>query len=227
MDQLAMFLASDDDLNQLLEGVAAGPSVSWPPQGATASLSKTDVLVICSIDDEHHDRVKPFALGVREEAEARLYARLSQTRADLSPLSSWLHVFSLEAISKLRSPNIEPVLLGYEAAWAGVVIAEASILAGRRATQLKMVACLATASFAVGRASAIWPMNTTVDVLEKYDDMQLQIRSIGSSSSITRKAFDPIWRILRSVSGAKSKVSGDEEAIASAIEALARALSWN
>jgi hypothetical protein len=222
MEQLTIFLAAEADLDKLLEGNPSGPSFAWPTVGARPSFTKSDFVVLCKQLPFSSGKVKPVAIGVRQGQEARLYARYSQTRGDLSPLSSWLHVFPIAELAQMHTSSVEASLGGYEASWAGLVIAEAAILSGRSASQLKMVPCLATPSFAVARVSALWPSANVEEVVQSYDKLQSEVRGNHEVGRNHRSALEPIWQILRALSGLRASLSKEQDAIVSAIQSISR-----
>jgi hypothetical protein len=89
----------------------------------------------------------------------------------------------------------EPVLLDFEASWSGLAIAEAALLANRSAVSLKMAGCLATASFAIGRASALWPQVKIDEVLHRYVECNQLIRGT-SFVNVFIERLGPIWSAL-------------------------------
>src|SRR5205809_6152288 len=140
-------LASEQELNDLLTGKAAGTGFPWPnnavshpmPIGSTGVLWKKRSM---------GDVIRPLALVSREEDFKRLCGRFAQLRSDLSPLTAWCHLLTLQRFESLQSPTCESDLAGMEAAWTGLAIAEAQLLSEKSLRNLRFTACLATETFA-------------------------------------------------------------------------------
>jgi hypothetical protein len=82
-----------------------------------------------------------------------------------------------------------------EAAWAGLIIAEAMVLSDRPVSQLKLTACLATQSFAIARTLALWPRISIGEVLSKYEALQRGMRA-SRPDDPGRSNFSPLWAVL-------------------------------
>lgn len=169
--------------------------------------------------------VRPLMIVVQPEASRRLFGRLAQLRGDFSPLSSWCHVLTPERFGRLGGLSREVELGGHEAAWIGLAIAEALLLADRSVSRLRLAACLATQTYAVARSIGLWPDVSISDVLGQYDQAQSLLKATEPSSSRLRGILEPIWRALSGLSQpSKSYVSGrgQEQALTGALRALAQ-----
>ena len=93
----------------------------------------------------------------------------------------------------------EPSLSGLEASWSGLAIAEAILLGGRSAESLKVAGCFATATFAIARASALWPQFTIGNILARYEECNRLIRGSAVPNSVVQR-LEPIWHSLIEVS---------------------------
>lgn len=221
--ELAYSIASESEFNLLAEGKKPGPAYPWPPRRATLRIGSGNVGVVWRAIPSDPEGARPLVVVVPQEDQRRLFARFAQLRSDLSPLSTWCHIVTPDLFNRMQESWLEANLGGYEAAWAGLAVAEASILAGRPVSHLKLVACLATQSFAVARTAALWGDVPPSEILSRYDDLQRAVRTNGTQVTRVRKALEPIWSILNSVSIGGRMSSPEELLIVEAIQALRRA----
>ena len=220
-------ISSERELNTLLEGREAGTCVKWkPPVSSQIESGFTGV-----IWKRHGDRghILPLVVVVRNDDLRRLCARLSQFRSDFSPLTAWCHVLSPQELENLNSLDLKPNLRGFEAAWTGLIVAEAHLLAGRSVADLRISACLATQSFAVARATALWTRVTPGAVIERYDAInKLVNKTIGDRASIPigqlRLTFFAIWNALAALSDSRTEYDTSEvEPIVASLKGLLKA----
>jgi len=201
-DELELFVATEDELNELLVGSRIGTPYPWPAHGATNRIPSGKFGVLCASNDRDPSFVRPVLLAVNEEDERRLFARYSQLRGDLSPLSSWLNVVEPRQFEQIRSPIMEADLGGFEAAWAGLVVAEASILSKRPGQRIKQSACIATQTFAIARQLALWGGNRVHAMRARYHTAQSIVRGGTGNSAKIADWLEPIWSTMLAVSGA-------------------------
>ena len=192
-------VSSGDELSDLLEGREAGRSVKWiPPVPTQVSSGMTGVLWKRRQPDH---RIIPLAIVVQRSDLRRLCGRFSQLRSHLSPITAWCHLFSPHEFEVLEGLERKPDFRGFEGAWTGLIVAEAHLLAQRSVSDLRISACLATQSFAVGRATVIWDHTSPHSVIKRYDAVnKLMSRNTidrgDSSSGTLREALFTIWDSL-------------------------------
>jgi hypothetical protein len=213
--------ASEADLNKIVEGISAGYPNRWSGQNGHYRISSGEVGVLWK-ETHSEEPIRPLIMVANQEDHQRLFGRFSQLRSDLSPLSAWCHVLNPSQFKTLDNLTCEVDLSGFEASWVGLIIAEASLLAAKPVSELKIAACMATQTYAVARAKALWGKISTADVLERHDNAQRLLKINESSSKRLRSAFDPLWAILTLVSSENSSlvVNGEYRMVVEAIRAL-------
>lgn len=220
---LAFSVVDEAELNDLASGLSRPSGQRWPFHYGRPRVPTGHFGVL--YQEPHHPfrPVRPLAIVADPEAHRRLFVRFSQVRSDLSPLSAWCHVLSPKAFEAFDSPARRADLGSFEAAWAGLAIAEAAILSGRPLSQVKVAACLATRSFAVGRTLALWPNTGFSEILSDYEALQRNVR-LGGSSGLerVRASFEPIWQTLVACASPDRYHPARSDAV-SAVLALARA----
>ena len=164
--------------------------------------------------------IRPLAIVAEPADYRRLFARFAQVRSDFSPLSTWCHVFSPHLFSMMEAPSREANLGEYEAAWAGLAIAEAAALAGRPVGQLKLAACLSTQTFALARSLALWPQLSPAKIFEQFDLLQRNVRPVAVQHERVQSALQPIWLTLASLNGRMDPMGRPYERVARAAMAL-------
>lgn len=206
MNDWTFVTADDEELNTVLSGRGQVRGYPWP-QRTVRRLSFNDEVGVL-VRENGGPGNRPGALVVSDEASRRLFGRYAQLRSDLSPLSAWTHILEPEHFELLQSESSSalggiarlPSLAGFEAAWIGLTVAEALIRSERPLAQLKLAACLATPTFALARAHALWPKETIESVLRRYDQCQKLIRSAASPPNRLREPFMDIWAVLAALS---------------------------
>ncbi len=225
--ELAFAIVDEAELNDLASGKARPSGQRWPLTYSRPRLSNGSFGVLYEEAQDPQRPVRPLAIIADPSAHRRLYVRFSQVRSDLSPLSAWCHVLSPASFEMLDTPIRRADLGPFEAAWAGLAIAEAAILSGRPLSQVKVAACLATRSFAIGRTLALWPNRSLPDVLSDYEELQRNVRLGGSSGmERVRASFEPIWQTLAACASPDAYYPTRSDAI-SAVLALVRAREHN
>lgn len=215
-------VASEAELNDLASGNARGAPQRWPFPGSRPRLPSGSFGVLWEEPSDSMQPVRPAAIVSDAAEHRRFFGRFSQVRSDLSPVSTWCHVFTPGLFEALDSPVRRADLNGLEAAWAGLAIAEAAILSERPISQVKVAACLATQSYAVGRTLALWPRAAIGEVLNTYEVLQRDVRLGGGGLERIRQAFEQIWASLAAASMGDFPLSRGGQ-IVSAIAALQRA----
>lgn len=206
MNDWTFVTADDEELNTVLSGRGIVRGYPWPRRTVRRLSLNHEVGVLVREDGARGTR--PGALVVSDDGSRRLFGRYAQLRSDLSPLSAWTHILEPEHFELLqneprsasdaitRMPNLE----GFEAAWIGLTVAEALIRSERPLAQLKLAACLATPTFALARAHALWPKETIDSVLRRYDQCQKLIRSGEGPPNRLREPLMDIWSVLAALS---------------------------
>jgi hypothetical protein len=111
-----------------------------------------------------------------------------------------------------RRPNFAGTL----AAWSGLVVAETLLLAGRPLASIRISACLASATYAVGRAKALWGNLTSEAILDRFDAANRLCRGREPTPrhqdrlSQVRSSFVPIWACLAALNGSAKNASLDQ-----------------
>ena len=219
-------VATKDELDDLLQGKEAGSPTDLGKsnfQQVTSGL--TGVLWMGRRGNEN---VQPLVLVVRQEDQRLLFGRYATLRSDLSPLTAWCHILTPQRFDYLDSLDQDPEFGGLEAAWAGLVIAEAHLLTKRPTNDIRISACLATNSFAVARATALWiPPPHPLDIAEKCDAARQLVRPLereDSGGGRLNSALVPIWYSLRGLSDhCEGYVPPEIQPIVSSLRALVNA----
>lgn len=206
MNDWTFVTADDEELNAVLAGRGTVRGYPWPRRTVRRIGLSNEVGVL--ILEDGAQRTRPGALVVSEDASRRLFGRYAQLRSDLSPLSAWAHILEPEHFELLQNDARSPSgsvtrtanLEGFEAAWIGLAVAEALIRSERPLSQLKLAACLATPTFALARAHALWPKETIESVLRRYDQCQRLIRSSEGPPNRLREPLMDIWSVLIALS---------------------------
>ena len=182
---------------------------------------------------DNDDRgIRPLALVVNEDDIRRLCGRYAQLHSDLSPLTAWCHVVTPDYFEPLDSLVRNPDFGGLEAAWTGLIVAEAVLLADMPLSRLRISACLATHSFAIARAQGLWSHVGVENVTRRFDSANRLLksesivqRSEGRSAKV-RASLQPIWEALIALSSNRGSYPSSElEPIVSALRGLMRAKS--
>lgn len=205
-NEYSYLVATENELNDLLAGHKVGLSFKWPTYSKPAPIAPGSTGVIWKEGDLPGDPIRPLVLIANEDDLRRLFGRFSQLRSDFSPLTSWCYILTSQQFDCLRSVHREPTLAGFEAAWAGLVIAEAQLLSDRPLGSLRFPGCLATQSFAIARAEALWANFTQSEISNRFNTANKLIRN-GNAPQYqqieherVRTALRPIWLSLSSLS---------------------------
>ena len=197
-------VASESELNDILEGRESGNSFKWKPP-VSPRLTDTSTGIVWK-RRASEGQVLPLGLVVRHDDLRRLCGRFAQLRSDLSPLTAWCHLFSPNEFEALDSLDRKPSYGRCEASWTGLIVAEAQLLSSLPVAELRISACLATQSFAIARATASWAHVSPNAAIEKFDAANKLIRRNISDrtdflSGRLRAALFPIWNSLAALSG--------------------------
>ncbi len=199
-------VASESELNQLLEGSEAGLAFQWSRWSSPQRLQSGETGVIWKKGNIPHDPVQPVALIAREEDFRRLCGRVAQLRGDLSPLTAWCHLLTPELLEFLQEPQNEPELGGLQAAWTGLIVAETALLADIPLGSIRISGCLATLSFAIARTHAVWNRISDGETVKRFDATNRLFRNVTTAHKAelrvtkVRSALQPIWACLSALS---------------------------
>jgi hypothetical protein len=165
--------------------------------------------------------IRPVALVCREEDLKRLCVRYAQLRSDLSPLSPWCHLLTPAFVESGELTGSVPDLSGAEAAWTGLVVAEAALLSERPVGAVRLQSCLATQSFAIGRSLSLWKGHTEPAAsLQRFDEANAVCRGGAAPHQKLRRSLSPIWDCLVSLSAARNVFDRDGSPVVAALRQL-------
>lgn len=199
MHDLLFSPASEEDLNELMAGKLPDLAGPWHPQLSQIRTSHDFGVII----DWNGQVARPLAVISEQSQLPRLFARFSQLRSEFSPVSSWCHIFTPRTFQALDDVRRAPALFSLETGWAGLAIAEAQLLSGIALPKLRIAACYATQSFAIGRSVALWPHISLDEITGVYEDSRRLLKSADNAN--TNRALRPLWEIFYSLSGGKEK----------------------
>lgn len=223
------FTASDSDLDKLLRGeyiAETSDSVCF----RSASLHGGETGVFVAPGENLDAPLRPLALVCREEDVRWLCGRYAQLRADLSPLSAWCHLLTPKFLHSLDGVVHKPRFGGTEAAWSGLVVAETMLLTGKTLGGIRISACLASATYAVGRTKALWRDLTFDKIGKRFDSANVLCRGKGAVPrnqpriAQVRSSFVPMWNCLSALNdGSIDSSRDDNPALVMALRALQHA----
>ena len=189
--------------NSLIQIISGNYSIdNFATKDSVDHLSVGNVGVFLKPGAKFGDVNKPIAVISRKDELRRLVGRFAQLRSDFSPLSAWCHVFVQDASGDPYISDRLAFLNGFEAACAGLAIAETQVLTGRPLASLRISACLATQSFAIARGKALWSEHSSESILKKFDSahrifkLDTNIKNYEPKSIKLRPRFQPIWNCI-------------------------------
>lgn len=207
--------ASDRELDALLRGEHVNREVGTTFVGAAPlHVGETGVLVERGVSSAAP--VRPVALVAHERDIQRLCGRYAQLRTDLSPLTAWCHLLTPNLLGDLGDVAHAPRFQETEAAWSGLVVAEAMLLARKPVADIRIGACLASASYAVGRAKALWRDLLVDGIVERFETANRLFRGRDASAQgrtrtcRVRSAFEPIWSCLSALTTNSLESDGEK-----------------
>jgi len=221
-------VASESDLNDLVAGREVGLKFKWPTVAKSSLLPPGSTGVVWKrISNRPDDLVKPLTLVAHEADFRRLFGRFSQLRSDFSPLTTWVHLLTPDQFDSLDSPSREPCLDGFEAAWAGVVVAEAQLLSERPLGAIRFSGCLATQSFAISRAKAVWGKIPQSEITHRFNVANKLFRNGNGIQpqqerrDRIREALQPIWASLAAaLRNPSAEIDSEFRPLASSLQRL-------
>ena len=118
------------------------------------------------------------------------------------PCPTWCHLMTPATFEDVKGITHEPIFRDTVGAWSGVVIAEAMLLAEKSYVDLRFSACLATATYAIGRSTALWRKVLVDDAIGRLDSANRLCRGRSVSQRTesrmarVRSSLRPIWACL-------------------------------
>lgn len=214
-EEFRYFTVHDGDLDMLLrnEGVVGARQSDFI---APTLLAAGETGVLAAVNGRAKHNAQPLALICHDEDLQRLYGRYAHVRAELSPLSAWCHVLSPEFHRALDGLTHRPKFDSTLAAWSGLVVAEALLLSARPLSSVRISACLASATYAVGRAQALWSGVDVNTILERFDLANRLCRGWATTStrqdrlSQVRLSFAPLWKCLFALNGRQKEYEEEQ-----------------
>ena len=187
--------------------------------------------VLAAVGTKANGPLRPLALVVHEEEIRRLCGRYATLRSDLSPLSTWCHLMTPATFEGVKGITHEPEFGDTVGAWSGVVVAEAMLLAGKSYVDLRFSACLATATYAIARSTALWENVMFDDAIERLDCANRLCRGRNVSQrnesrmARVRSSLRPIWACLAALTRdtGRDGGGGSVRPLVAALKALAEA----
>ena len=193
-------LADDSEVNDLAAGVSVGSGVPWSGRKIDERIKPGYTGVLWRENSAKAGVIKPVALVVHDADQQRLFGRFSQVRGDLSPLSTWCHVLTPQQFGMLDGTTRVPDLGGFEAAWAGLIVAEAIVLAGTPPSKLKTYSCFATQSWAIARTRSLWPKIPIEDICSRLYAARRLTGGDETRLARLRQPFQSVWSIMAAAS---------------------------
>jgi hypothetical protein len=202
-------IADEDVLDDVLSGQAVSGSMRWT-SWSQPSKPRPGFVGVVWLSGGSNDIIRPLVLIANDDDMRRLCGRYAQLHSDLSPLTAWCRLLTPRFLDTLDSMTRTADLGGLEAAWTGLTVAEAILLAERPLASLRISACLATHSFAIARANALWSHLSVEDVTRRFDGANRLLKSDSlnqrgeSRASKIRASLQPIWETLIALSKGRS-----------------------
>ena len=204
-NELGYIIARDRELDELLRGEKHTQPLHTDIL-ALESLRAGEVGVLVALGKASNIPLRPLALVCHDEDVRRLCGRYAHVRTDFSPLTAWCHLLSPAFHRNMDSVVHEPKFTSAVAAWSGLIVAETLLLSDRPLKNVRISACLASATYAVGRTLNLWDNLTIESIIERFDLANTLCRGTGAASrdqtraSRVRTAFVPMWKCLGTLS---------------------------
>ena len=216
--ELGYLIVRDSGLDELLRGekYKKYTRLLHTDSLALKSLCAGEIGVLVAHGKTSRIPLQPLALVCHDEDIRRLCGRYAHVRTDFSPLTAWCHLLSPDLHSNISGVVHEPQFASTVAAWSGLIVAETRLLSDRPLRNVRISACLASATYAVGRTLTLWDNLTVESIVERFDSANTLCRGTGAASrdqirtSRVRAAFVPMWRCLATLSSAANDVNREE-----------------
>ena len=222
---------TDSELDGLLRGEDVGTK-GGVDFLARAPLHRGETGVLVALRPHSGEPSRPLALVAHDDDIRRLCGRYAQLRADLSPLTAWCHLLTPDLLHGLDGIVHEPSFRGTEAAWSGLVVAESVLLTRKPLANIRISACMASATYAVGRVKALWRHLAVDAILERFDVAKRLCRGGNGShrnearTTRVRSSFVPMWNCLSALTeNSTGPGYGDVKPLVMALKALRDAKS--
>ena len=210
-------IARDSELDELLQGVKH-TQLPHAVSPASDSLHAGEFGILFALEKTSLQPLRrPLVLVCRDEDIRRLCGRYAHVRTDFSPLTSWCHLFSPAFYRNFDGVTRKPKFANTIAAWSGLTVAETLLLSGRPLKSVRISACLASATYAVGRTlGPLWDNLPLESIIDRFDSANALCRGIGAASrdqarlSHVRSTFVPMWRCLGALNCNTREISGEE-----------------
>lgn len=196
------YIASrESDVDQLLSG-------RRPPRLPESDFSAENLIrpggagILVSAAASGKLPSRPLAIVCHEEDVRRLCGRYASVHTDFSPLTTWCHLLNPEFHRHLDGVAHSPKYRDTEAAWSGLVVAETLLLSRTRIADVRISACIASASYAIARAIGLWSHLPVGVILDRFGSASSLCRGDAAASSCesrvskVRSAFLPMWTCL-------------------------------
>ncbi len=165
---------------------------------------------------------KPSLLVVPSNQIRDFLAWCATYQQDFAPISQWCRVIDTSWMDGRNEIEYTPTLDGLEAAWAGAIVGEVIARQGMNLSDISLVWCLSSGTFAYARALALWPNKATPEkILNNVDEARTLLRSEPRREL---SGLSNVWRVLTSLQNPASKTSsnlqGAQKAILSACKEI-------
>ena len=213
--EFGYIIARDSELDELLRA-STQTQLQHTDSLTLKSLRVGEVGVLVSLGKTSKLPLRPLALVCHDEDVRRLCGRYAHVRADFSPLTAWCHLLNPAFHMNMDGVVHEPKFANTVAAWSGLIVAETRLLSDRPLRNIRISACLASATYAVSRTLTLWDKLTIESIVERFDAANTLCRGTGaasrdqSRSSRVRAAFVPMWRCLGTLSSDANDPSREE-----------------
>ncbi len=179
--------------------------------------SKNDAFI--AVFDENDitssDLMRPRVIAMPNANMRDTLAWISTYQSEFSPVSQWCHIVDQQLFSSIDEFESFPEFGGIEAAWAGATIGELIARRGVDLSDISIVWCLSTGTFAYARAASLWPDSISID---EFVELIAEARSLLKAEPRRElTGLSTVWRILTAlqspVSKLKRSLSGAQKAI--------------
>jgi hypothetical protein len=219
-------LADESETDELLSGHRANATLAWDRSSKPQGPRSGSIGIVWQDHDDPRASIRPLILIANDDDVRRLCGRYAQLRSDLSPLTAWCHLLTPRFLEALDSVQKKPELAGIEAAWTGLTVAEALLLAEKPLASIRISACLATQTYAMARTNALWNHIPSADIVNRFEAANRLCRSERaphngeSRTGRIRNSLEPLWETL--IGMGRGRYSSRQHEIEPLIDALQR-----
>ncbi len=200
--ELLYFKVGEGDLNTLFRGkkIPGLKPINLTKLSDVLAEGETGVLVVPS--ECKRESIKPIAVLTLDNDVRRLCGRFAHVIPDFAPLSTWCHLLKPDFFTSVDGVVFKPKLRNTVAAWSGLIVAETMLLSSRMLADVRISACLASTSYAIGRTKALWPHVTIDEIIDRFDLANDTCRRFITRKSLQhrmhqiRSSFVPLWICL-------------------------------